>query len=99
MKAILRFAVRSLLVLSCAAALAIVFGGPRQLEPLAAIDSPFKGVNYSDMPALRRFKSRDGAELGFRQYPVSLERGKGSIVLVHSSSARSNSMHAIAKAF
>jgi len=78
---------------------AIAFGGPTAIEPLASINDPFKAVDFSDLPPILRYKAEDGAELAYRSYlPQHGIEPKGSVVLVHGSSASSNSMHVIAKA-
>jgi alpha-beta hydrolase superfamily lysophospholipase len=94
-----RAVIRSVLTLACVAALAIAFGGPRQPAPVASINDPFKASDYSDIPAVKRYKCRDGAELAFREYAPGREPPKGAVVLIHGSAARSNSMHVMAKAF
>jgi len=82
---------------------AIAFGGPGEPAPMASINDPFRGLDYSDMPPLSRFKARDGSDLAFRAYAPKLDAGaataKGSVVLVHGSSAQGNSMHVLARAF
>jgi non-heme chloroperoxidase len=77
---------------------AIVFGGPGEPAPMPSINDPFRRVDYSTLPALSQFPTRDGARLAYRAYaPQGLPRG--SVVLVHGSSAQGNSMHVLAKAF
>jgi non-heme chloroperoxidase len=86
-------------ILAVLLATAIIFGGPGSPKPMASINDPFKGVDFSDLPPLLQYKARDGAELAYR--PYAPRRGtalRGSVVLVHGSSASSNSMHVIAKA-
>jgi len=82
---------------------AIAFGGPGEPAPMASINNPFRDLDYSDMPPLSRFKARDGSDLAFRAYAPKLDAGtpnaKGSVVLVHGSSAQGNSMHVLARAF
>lgn len=79
--------------------LAITLGGPGVPKPLASINDPFKAVDFSDLPPLRRYKAEDGAELAYRAYlPHHGNSLKGSVVLVHGSSANSNSMHVLAQA-
>jgi non-heme chloroperoxidase len=89
----------TLLVLACALGLAIALGSPAQPMPLRSINDPFKTVDFSGMPPVQRFAARDGTQLGFRQYRPATAGGKGSVVLIHGSSASSNSMHPIAKGF
>jgi alpha-beta hydrolase superfamily lysophospholipase len=86
-------------VLAAALALALAFGGPTEPPPLASINNPFKRVEFSDLPAASRFLARDGTTLAFRAYRASSDAALGSVVLVHGSSASSNSMHVMAKAF
>lgn len=80
-------------------AAAIIFGGPGTPAPMASINQPFKAVDFSGLPPLAHYRARDGAELAYRRYPAaSAATGRGSVVLVHGSSASSNSMHVLAKA-
>jgi len=37
----------------------LAFGGPGEPPPLSSINDPFKGVDYSDLPAVSRFTARD----------------------------------------
>jgi len=80
-------------------ALTIAFGGPGQPSPMSSISDPFKKVDFSDLPKLSHFTARDGAKLAFRAYPAANDAIKGSVVLVHGSSATSSSMHVMAKGF
>jgi len=86
-------------ILAAVAALAIAFGGPSYPPPISSINNPFKNLDYSDMPAASHFVARDGTTLAFRAYPTTDGANQGSVVLVHGSSARSSSMHVLAKAF
>ncbi|MFJ2987275.1 alpha/beta hydrolase [Collimonas sp. NPDC087041] len=92
--ALILFALMSVIV-----TLAIGFGGPHEPRPMASMNNPFKSVDFSDLPAIRRYTARDGTQLAFRQYPAAGANPKGSVVLVHGSSARGDSMHVMAKAF
>src|SRR5947208_631208 len=85
-------------VLVGAFAVAIGFGGPKPPPPMASINNPFKSVDFSDLPLLLHFTAVDGASLAYRYYSPTSATAKGSIVLVHGSSASSNSMHLLAKA-
>src|SRR3954471_24863618 len=80
-------------------ALAIALGGPGEPAPMSSISDPFKKVDFSDLPELSHFAARDGANLAFRAYPAASDAIKGSVVLVHGSSATSSSMHVMAKGF
>ncbi len=88
-----------LLILAALLSLALVFGGPRSLPPLASINDPFAAVDFSDLPPLQPYTARDGTRLVFRLYASSPEPAKGSVVLIHGSSARSTSLHPLARSF
>ncbi|MBI5894993.1 MAG: alpha/beta hydrolase [Desulfobacterales bacterium] len=89
------------LVLLAAGALAaaLAFGGPKSPAPMASINDPFKAVDFSDLPTRLRYTAEDGAALAYRGYAPAGGAARGSVVLVHGSSASSNSMHVLAKAF
>lgn len=89
------------LVLLAIVALAgvIALGGPATLPPMKSIQDPFGAVDFSDLAPVQRFAARDGTSLAYRAYVPKDTPPAGSVVLVHGSSARSNSMHAVAKAF
>lgn len=78
--------------------LAIGFGGPQAPAPLASIGDPFKTVDFSDAPALSRYRASDGAALAYRRYSSGTP-ARGSIVLIHGSTGSSLGMHPLAKAF
>jgi non-heme chloroperoxidase len=82
-----------------ALAAAIAFGGPKPPPPMASINDPFKSVDFSNLPPLAHFTAEDGASLAYRYYGPNAATARGSIVLVHGSSASSNSMHVLALAF
>ena len=80
--------------------LAIALGGPGQPpSPMSSISDPFNKVDFSDLPERNHFTARDGARIAFRAYPAIGDTIKGSVVLVHGSSASSSSMHVMAKSF
>ena len=79
--------------------LALVFGGPRLIPPLASINAPVAAVDFSDLHPLQPYTARDGTRLVFRVYASSPEPAKGSVVLIHGSSARSTSLHPLARSF
>ena len=93
------FGAFGLLALAAAAAIAIVFGGPGDPPPMASINNPFKGVDFNDVPAPSRFAARDGTPLAFHAYPAAAQSARGSVMLIHGSSARGSSMHVMARAF
>ena len=86
-------------IITIALAAAITLGGPARLAPLQSVNDPFKSFDFSDLPPIDRFAARDGSQLAYRTYGLGHGSGMGSVVLVHGSSSRSNSMHAIAKGF
>lgn len=79
--------------------LAVAFGGPSDPPPMPSVNNPFKNVDFSDLPIVSHFVARDGTSLAYRTYPTADGAPKGSVVLVHGSSARGSSMHVMAKAF
>ena len=84
--------VASLLLL----AMAVAFGGPKAPLPMASINDPFKSIDFSDLPRISRYRAEDGQDLAFREYaPTGALRG--SVTLIHGSSASSNSLHPLAK--
>jgi alpha-beta hydrolase superfamily lysophospholipase len=88
------------IVLVAALASVIVWGGPDTLPPMPSINDPFRAVDFSDLPPVARFTARDGTSLAYRAYPPAATiPGKGSVVLIHGSSASSSSLHVLAKAF
>jgi alpha-beta hydrolase superfamily lysophospholipase len=89
-----------LLVLVCVALVYVViacamiaFPPPESLPMLDSIAAPFRTVDFSGVPELKRFTARDGSALAYREY------GSGSrvVVLVHGSSGNSLSMHPLAQ--
>ena len=86
-------------VLLAIAGLAIAFGGPAKPSAMASINDPFESVDFSDLPKISQFMARDGTQLAFRYYPTTDVASKGSVVLVHGSSATSSSMHVMAREF
>ena len=78
-------------------ALAIAFGGPQSPPPMASINEPFNGVDFSDLPPRKRYATRDDAHLTYRAYAAAASPNRGSVVLIHGSSARSDSLHRLAK--
>ncbi len=92
---IVKWIVVIFLILLSAFTLALWLGGPKAPPPLASISAPFKNLDYSAMPASQRYRARDGAQLAYRHY-VANGTARGSVVLVHGSSARSNSLHPLA---
>ncbi|MEI6484187.1 MAG: alpha/beta hydrolase, partial [Betaproteobacteria bacterium] len=78
-------------------ALALWLGGPGTPAPIASINDPFDSVDFSNLPALKNYLGADDAKLFYREYSPQGNQ-KGSAVLVHGSSASSDSMHPMAQA-
>jgi alpha-beta hydrolase superfamily lysophospholipase len=73
----------------------LAFDAPVKPEPLASISAPFADVDFSDLPAIKTYAARDGAELGYRTY----DGGTGRVVvLIHGSSDNGAGLHVLAKA-
>jgi non-heme chloroperoxidase len=86
-------------VLLAIAGLAIAIGGPGKPSAMPSISDPFESVDFSDLPKISQFMARDGTRLAFRYYAARDVADKGSVVLVHGSSATSSSMHVMAQGF
>jgi non-heme chloroperoxidase len=87
-------------VLLVALAAALAFGGPTPPKPMQSISDPFKSVDFSALPPLVHYGARDGTQLAYRRYaPADKHASRGSVVLVHGSSANSQSMHPLAQSF
>jgi non-heme chloroperoxidase len=94
-------------VLLCTLALTgfVAFGTAKAPPPLAALASPYRNVDFSDLPPLQHYPARDGASLAYREYPAIISSGgppdaaprPQAAVLLHGSSASSMSLHALAK--
>lgn len=89
----------SLAVTGVALAAAIVFGGPTEPQPMASVNDPFRAMDRTGLPPPSRYEARDGSLLAYRAYTPAAAGARGSVVLVHGSSASSLSMHALARAF
>lgn len=92
-----------LILLACAAALtaALVWGGPRPIQPLTSVNAPFAGVDFTGVPSAQRYFARDGTSLAWYSYPPATAAADAPlhrVVLVHGSSSRARSMHVLARA-
>jgi non-heme chloroperoxidase len=67
---------------------------PTAPPPMTAISAPFKSVDFSGLPELRRYAARDGQALAFRSYVA--QGATRTAVLVHGSSASGESLHPLA---
>ena len=85
------------LIVAAMAALvaALIWSKPAAPPPLASIASPFRGLDYSDLPKPSSFVARDGTAISYYAYPGT---GKDVAILVHGSSGAGSSMHALARA-
>lgn len=82
---------------------ALAFGGPRDIAPLASVNDPFDGVDFSRAPPAQRYTARDGTPLAWYSYaPAPGATAEGApvrrVVLVHGSSSRARSLHVLASA-
>lgn len=95
-----RFALHLLLPLALfaiAVAAAVTFGGPRSVAPLASMEDPFRAVDDSALPPVQRFVAPDGMSLAYRAYESPPAASRGSVVLIHGTTADSRSMHRLAQ--
>ncbi len=69
---------------------------PSSPRALASLNEPFAAQSLDGLPTLSHYPGEDGQSLAYRHYPVS--DAKGSVVLLHGSSADSRSMHTLAQA-
>lgn len=88
-------------VLVAGMAAALTLGGPPPAPmPTQSVFDAFKGADFSALPPIANYPARDGARLAYRRYPSdSRQAPRGSVVLVHASSANSLSMHPLARSF
>lgn len=70
-----------------------IFGTAKPPQPLSSVTNPFATMDYSGLPAIARYRARDGAELAYRSYPAGV---KQVAVLIHGSAGSSSDMHAMA---
>jgi pimeloyl-ACP methyl ester carboxylesterase len=73
----------------------LIFGTAKVPEPLTSVTAPFSEMDFSRIPAIERYRARDGAMLSYRYYPAA---GKQVAVLIHGSAGSSGNMHAMAQA-
>lgn len=93
MKRMLAWIPLSVLIWGAVVAGLIVFGTAKQPPPAPAITGPFAAIDDHDLPPLRRYQARDGAQLTFREYPGSRRQ---VAVLIHGSAGSSRDMHPLA---
>ena len=73
---------------------ALAFGTSAAPPPLKQSVAQFKQVDYSDLPATRRFEARDGAQLAYRVYPGT---GPDVVVMLHGAALSGFALHVLAK--
>jgi alpha-beta hydrolase superfamily lysophospholipase len=74
----------------------IGFDDPKAPPPLAYVRDETVARDRSDLPAIQRYRARDGGELAYRAYPAV--NPIGAAVLIHGSVGSSADVHEIAKA-
>jgi alpha-beta hydrolase superfamily lysophospholipase len=74
----------------------IGFDDPAAPPPLAFVRDETVARDRSDLPAIRRYRARDGSELAYRAYPAV--NPIGAAILIHGSVGSSADVHEIAKA-
>jgi non-heme chloroperoxidase len=86
-----------ILLAAAVAALAgvVAFGTVAPPPPLAAVHKAFDYIDFSDLPKLATYPTRDGSNLAYRRYGGSSDQ---TAVLIHGSAGQSAGMHALAKA-
>ena len=81
----------------------IAFGGPTRPESIK-LNERFQNIDWSQLTPKKQYLARDGVKLSYRNYhptitsPKNEIKLKGSVVLVHGSSANNASMMALALA-
>jgi non-heme chloroperoxidase len=95
LKRIVRGVCIALLIWSAVVAGLIAFGTAKPPAAAAGIAGPFSNIDTRAVPALLRYKARDGALLSYREYPAS---GRHVAVLLHGSAGSSVDMHPLALA-
>ncbi len=73
----------------------LYFSAPKPPAGLAALDAPFRTMDFSTLPPVGYWTARDKTKLAYRAYPSALARQ--AVILVHGSTASSRSMHALAE--
>ena len=96
MKWLIRLVVGSGVLLVAALCIAITLPTKEPPAPMASINAPFSGVDFSTMPAAATHPARDGEDIAYRLYPSTSERAVA--LLLHGSSAHARSLHPLAAA-
>src|SRR5262249_47138 len=76
----------------------VLFGKGKSPAVATELGNQFRGVDYSDLPALEYYRARDGVDLAYRTYLArpSDARPQSVAVLIHGASDSSAGMHAVA---
>lgn len=94
-KRILTFIVGAILLIAGGVAGLVTFGTSSPPQPLLNADTPFREVDFHDLPAVQQFQARDGASLAYRIYQGNSDK---TVVLLHGAAGGGFMMHALAKA-
>ena len=95
MKKLLLVLVSIVIIFVLAISIMIAIPPPQSLPRLETIAAPFRNVDFSNIPELHYYTTRDGSKLAYREY---LNQDiKQIVVLVHGSSGSSMSMHPLAE--
>ena len=73
----------------------VAFCHPDTPKSLPSITDPFAKMDLSGVPAVQRYRARDGAMLSYRRYSGT---GHEVVVLIHGSAGSSQDMHVMARA-
>jgi len=73
----------------------LAFGTAEPPPPMKAITSTFATMDLGSLPAVERYRARDGADLAIRTYPAGARQ---LAVLIHGSAGSSSDMHVLALA-
>lgn len=99
MKSLLAIALCLAAVPVAGLAFALWLGGPAEPPTMQGITQAFRTVDYGALPEPLSYAGRDGVRLAYRHYPPAAPaQPRGSVVLVHGSSATAKSMHSLAEA-
>lgn len=94
MKFIKRFLIGSVIVVPMLLAGAVVFGTTAAPPRLGAINDAIAKLDMVGLPAASTFQARDGARITYRTYQGDPKLG---VLLIHGSTARSESLNELAK--
>jgi alpha-beta hydrolase superfamily lysophospholipase len=94
-KKLLLISVSIVIIVILVISVMIAFPPPKSLPKLEAIAAPFRSVDFSRIPDLHYYTTRDGSKLAYREY--FKQQAEQIVVLVHGSSGSSRSMHPLAE--